>query len=257
MADNLIDCIYCGERGERSREHVVPKWLWTEGAKVGDFIAPARDRHAFAGNITIPDVCVACNTGPLHGLDEVALAWWKSRGDSLAPVLDVPPSKIGRWCAKIAVNFERAEAEQARVGTWTPAIPMSVKSWIIRAGPAPPDVAICAAALPADHHFSLDAGIYGSGDRTIGARVLQLLGIMFYVVWHYPLDPASKSIPQILAYLREHHPSVRLDLDGGVAPVDLPVVPNADELTLGIYDDPILVARMQSRITNQESPHGG
>ena len=91
----------------------------------------------------------------------------------------------------------------------------------------------------------------------MGARVLQLLGIMFYVVWHYPLDPASKTIPQILAYLREHHPSVRLDLDGGVAPVGLPVVPNADGLTLGIYDDPVLVERMRARIAKQESPSGG
>jgi hypothetical protein len=35
------------------------------------------------------------------------------------------------------------------------------------------------------------------------------------------------------------------------------VVPDPDGLTLGIYHDPILVARMQARIAKQESASGG
>jgi hypothetical protein len=247
-----IDCIYCGQRGRQGREHVIPKWLWKESVRIGYFVAPARGRHPFGGNLRIPDVCATCNNGPLSQLDEAAKSWWIGRGESLDPVLNAHPPNIGRWCAKIAVNMERAEAEQAKVGLWTPQIPMSVKEWVINGGPAPPEIAIRVAALPASHHFALDGGIYGSGDRTMGARILQLLGIMFYVVWHFPLDPVSKSIPQILAYLDKYHPSVRLDLGNGTAPVALPIVPKPDELTLGIYDDPVLVARVRERIAKDE-----
>jgi hypothetical protein len=248
-----IECLYCGERRRQGREHVVPKWLWRELVKVGYFVAPGRGRHAFGGNKKIPDVCATCNSGPLSQLDEAAKTWWTGRGQLLDPVLDAHPPTIGRWCAKIAVNMERAEAEQDRVGTWTPRIPMSVKQWVINGGSAPSDIVIRAAALPADHHFALDGGIYGSGDRTMGARVLQLLGVMFYVAWHFPLDPTSQSIAQIIAYLDQYHPSVRLDLDEGTGPVKLPLVPRPDELTLGIYDDPILLAKVRTRIAKEES----
>ena len=91
----MIDCIYCGERGERSKEHVVPRWLWSALAVLGDHVAPLRGQHAFAGNLPrVPDVCVSCNTGPLRDLDEVARTWWLRRGEALEPVLDAPPPLI-------------------------------------------------------------------------------------------------------------------------------------------------------------------
>jgi hypothetical protein len=255
-SDTTIDCIYCGKSGERSREHVVPRWLWEELGKTGDFINASRERHAFAGNARVPDVCVRCNTGPLKVLDEEARSWWVGRGESLDPVLDAPTPRIGRWCAKIAVNFEQLEAKKESVGIWVPRIPTSIKSWIVEGGPAPPEIAVCAAALPADHYFALDSGFYGSGDRTIGSRVLQLRGLMFYVVWHDPFDPASQTVPQLLDYIRKHHPSVTLDLDKGGAPVILPLVPNPDGLTLGIYDDPVLVAKMRAHLAKRKAANG-
>src|SRR5438046_8179492 len=105
----IIDCIYCGEPGSQAQEHVVPRWLWTELGKGGLHRTPTDRKHLFRGNRRVPNVCVTCNNGPLHDLDDIAVDWWRCRGTSLGPVLEASPPFMGRWVAKIGVNLDAAE----------------------------------------------------------------------------------------------------------------------------------------------------
>lgn len=245
----MIHCLYCDEWGPQAREHVLPLWLSSELETEGLLGTPALDKHLFRGNQTLPNVCFGCNNGSLRNLDEIARDWWQRRGSSRDPVLDASPPLIGRWVAKIAVNLDAAEGMRPRLNVWMPTIPQTVKSWVLGLREVPPEAALLAAALPAEHHFARDFGTYHSDNRRIGAYTLQLLGILFFLVWSHPLDPVAMPLPELLGYYREYHPAVRLDLVGGVAPVQLPIVPKPDELNLGIYDDPQLAARYVERLT--------
>ncbi len=68
-------CAYCGQRSETmSREHVIPAAL--TGRASQPLIANVRTPNgevAITGQVTVRDVCPACNNGPLSELDEYAV----------------------------------------------------------------------------------------------------------------------------------------------------------------------------------------
>lgn len=240
----LIHCHYCDERGvPQGREHAIPRWLQA-GFRRDSHLIRAQGRHKFGGVPRVKEVCIQCNTGPLKALDDAALDWCRRRGSSREPILDASPSLIARWLTKIAINIERIEALSARVGILVPTIPRSVVSWVLGRSAAPNDVRVVAAAIPANYENVNEGGIFGPADRRVGGRAIHLTGIVFYVVWHNPVEPVSMAVGQIIKYIQGQHSMATLELSPDLpGPVPLPVIPNPEQVGFGMDDERIAMFR--------------
>ena len=78
MAENR-SCAYCGTEGNLTREHVFPGFIDSrERTRTGEpMISNVRDHgkeKIVGGELTVADVCAACNNGLLSHLDNYGSA---------------------------------------------------------------------------------------------------------------------------------------------------------------------------------------
>jgi hypothetical protein len=96
-------CLFCGDVGSLSREHVIPRWV---GKRLGiRAVAQERSgttRRLDALSVVLPQVCVRCNTGWMHDLEQRA-------SPVLGPMLIGPASLL-------PITLD--PSQQATLATW-------------------------------------------------------------------------------------------------------------------------------------------
>lgn len=111
-------CAYCGRTASGTREHVVPRFLYS-------FVDPAYKEAAWndatlnrvGGQHTVKDVCSSCNSGPLSALDTYGKDFLEENG-ILRPILQSTLTlkydyqRLLRWMLKIIYNSSRASQDR-------------------------------------------------------------------------------------------------------------------------------------------------
>jgi len=118
-------CVYCNTIGKRAREHVWPQWVRKHAKEVMGIdpantqqyegsqehrgappLKSSRPRGGSRLSITIPNVCMDCNNGWMHDLEDdtkpilTPMIEGKARGLSVAD-----QRVLFAWAAKTALNF--------------------------------------------------------------------------------------------------------------------------------------------------------
>ena len=113
-------CAYCGATTNKlTREHIWPSCI-IERVPTYNARYSERANKVFNGDLTISDVCVDCNSGPLSHLDNYICKlydrWFvqfPERGQWLN--FDYDWSLLGRWLLKISFNSARASGSDSVV----------------------------------------------------------------------------------------------------------------------------------------------
>jgi hypothetical protein len=104
-------CAYCGAPPPLTREHVWPAGFLKRGSFELKF--SARANKTFEGDLTIADVCGACNNGPLSALDDHACELYDRRfGKKVEPnaivTFTYDHGLLLRWLLKVSYNSARS-----------------------------------------------------------------------------------------------------------------------------------------------------
>lgn len=119
-------CLFCGQAGSLSREHVIPKWVGKAlGARevVEERSGAIRRMDALA--VVLPQVCVRCNTGWMNAMEQRVRPFLEpmllGSASALPVVLDpAQQTTLATWAVKTSLlltirNFGKG------TGGWTPA----------------------------------------------------------------------------------------------------------------------------------------
>lgn len=103
-------CAYCGIKSPLTREHIWPSGFLKRGGF--DIKFSARANKTFQGDMTVSDVCAACNNGPLSVLDSHACELYDRRfakriEDSDTVTFTYDYGVFMRWLLKISYNSSR------------------------------------------------------------------------------------------------------------------------------------------------------
>jgi hypothetical protein len=115
-------CAFCGSQRELTREHVFPKFFYSRDELKGDELAVSHviqkgKEKVVQAELTIADVCRACNSGFLSRLDAYGAMLW----DKFFDVTPRPGEAIrfeynfdllARWLLKLAYNAGRARKSE-------------------------------------------------------------------------------------------------------------------------------------------------
>jgi len=210
-----------------------------------DSYAPVRGRHMFAGELTIEDVCLRCNSGPLSRLDQRAEEWWDRNVRNLVTELHADEPILGRWLAKVAFNMQRIEKREGSLGR-EPLFPDDGIRWIIGKDKLRDSVGIVVGALPAGHDAALNAGHDGPPQGTpMPLRITHLLGLVFMTVW--PAPNWDIPVAGMTKAICDTMPGVALDLERGRGPRQIPVIAKPDFVERGLYGNLALMNALHDR----------
>jgi hypothetical protein len=111
-------CAYCGSQEQLTREHVFPKFFYSREKVRGDELPVTNviqkgEEKVVQAELTIADVCRACNGGFLSQLDAYGAVLW----DKFFDLIPRPGERVrfeydfdslARWLLKLAYNAGRA-----------------------------------------------------------------------------------------------------------------------------------------------------
>jgi len=107
-----VSCAYCGGPGPFTREHVIPKFLYTAHPSHRLGYNAAADKF-MSWEAKIKDVCAACNNGPLSNLDAYGKSFYTVNGcgrtfDRKTDIsISYDFNLLLRWVLKISFNAAR------------------------------------------------------------------------------------------------------------------------------------------------------
>jgi hypothetical protein len=115
----VLNCAYCDNQGQQTREHVIPDWYNDTPGEAETFSARAPLTHV-KGDLTVKGVCSKCNNGVLSSLDGYGKELYNRY--FAAPVyagetvtLDYDGDRLLRWLLKLSYNSARAQNADVRV----------------------------------------------------------------------------------------------------------------------------------------------
>ncbi len=152
-------CVFCGATGQKSREHIYPRWmksvvpsqLATSEHFTIEYDQPNKEAFIRQGKLWRPGrpidqglkiVCAACNNGWMSRLQKLAkpaLEPLLSGKDTVASIIPVWRT-VARWCAMSTVVYENADP---RTASSNPA----ERNWIREFEGAPPNWRVWVANL--------------------------------------------------------------------------------------------------------------
>lgn len=140
-------CAYCGSTRKLSREHIWPNGFLRRGSFGIKY--SARAKRTFEGDLTVKDVCEACNNGPLSNLDSYACSLYDSNFGHFAEHFTLVRfsfeyAALTRWLIKIAFNSARTQGhdDAELLGRYRPSLlaegdncPLYVNVYLALIGP--------------------------------------------------------------------------------------------------------------------------
>jgi hypothetical protein len=110
-------CAYCGSQRQLTREHVFPKFIYSREKRQGEELAVTHviqsgEEKVVQTELTIADVCCACNSGFLSQLDTYGAELWDKFFDLIPQPGEAVRFKydfdlLARWLLKMAYNVGR------------------------------------------------------------------------------------------------------------------------------------------------------
>ncbi len=198
-------CAYCGSGGRLTREHVWPKCIIERLPNYRERFT-GRGNRVVAGEQTIADVCLACNSGPLSALDAYICELFDRCFSSFCQAgeavrFEYDWYRLGNWFLKASYNSARAAGNRSD----SEILSRSVRS-ILSNGEIQPDIAIFVDLILPDYLATeTDSGIltakkmppamvrlaaFAVPDKTWEHYALRLVAInSFYFYLAIPVHP--------------------------------------------------------------------
>lgn len=116
--------------------------------------------------------------------------WWLKSREGEQLISELEQDLLSRWAVKVNYNAQRASFRE-RGSRDEPAMPVSLKSWVLGTSSCPPDVQVVAAAIPLDDPVSELFGVYGSWGLPLPRRYVHVGPTALFVSWDHPQLPGS------------------------------------------------------------------
>lgn len=137
----MLNCAFCDEPCQPTREHVVPEWYNDTPGDTETFSTRAPLTQT-KGDLVVKDVCGKCNNGALSSLDGYGKQLYESHFAALlyageGATFDFDGTRLIRWLLKLSYNSARAQnadtrvlREYRKVALGEEPIPDRIRCWI-------------------------------------------------------------------------------------------------------------------------------